>query len=151
MIIYEIETKYRVAGKVECKALDKPERVVEYMAGAFDENPYQESFWVIGLNCKLKPMFRKMVFLGALNQTLADSKEIFRTLFSQPGVAWFLIVHNHPSGDPTPSDADYRTTRKINEGAAILDLPLVDHIIIGDKTEDPNGLGYYSFKETGLL
>ena len=55
-----------------------------------------------------------------------------------------LLVHNHPSGDPTPSRADVEVTNRIKEAADILNIPLVDHIIIGDNT-------YVSLKEIGYL
>jgi DNA repair protein RadC len=59
------------------------------------------------------------------------------------------VVHNHPSGDPAPSDADLRLTRKIAEAARLLQITLLDHVIVGSPS---NGQpGYFSFKEAGII
>jgi len=60
-------------------------------------------------------------------------------------------VHNHPSGDPAPSSADIQVTRRLREAAAAVDIELADHLILGAKSSDPAGRGYYSFREAGLL
>ncbi len=60
-------------------------------------------------------------------------------------------LHNHPSGDPSPSAADIQLTRQLREAAAAVDIPLLDHVIIGRRGADPLGRGYYSFREAGLL
>jgi DNA repair protein RadC len=59
--------------------------------------------------------------------------------------------HNHPSVDPSPSAADIQLTRQLREAAAPVDIPLLDHVIIGRRGADPLGRGYYSFREAGLL
>jgi DNA repair protein RadC len=58
--------------------------------------------------------------------------------------AGIILLHNHPSGDPTPSESDQKATRKIQEAGRLLDIPLLDHIVIGDKK-------YVSFHEKGYL
>jgi len=62
-----------------------------------------------------------------------------------------IIIHNHPSGDPSPSSADIRVTRQIKEAGEIIGIALLDHIIIGTPESDPNGKGFYSFQDSGLL
>ena len=62
---------------------------------------------------------------------------------------FFILVHNHPSGDPSPSDADLRLTRRINEVSRILQLSLIDHVIIGSLA--PGRSSYFSFKEGGVI
>jgi DNA repair protein RadC len=61
----------------------------------------------------------------------------------------FILVHNHPSGDPSPSEADMRLTRRILEGSRILQLHLLDHVIIGAPAPGRNS--YFSFKEGGVI
>jgi DNA repair protein RadC len=61
------------------------------------------------------------------------------------------VAHNHPSGDPAPSAADVRITRQLREAAKMLDLSLLDHVIVGNKSADPGGVGFYSFADAGLL
>jgi DNA repair protein RadC len=60
-----------------------------------------------------------------------------------------LVVHNHPSGDVSPSEADTRLTRRIAEAARILQIQLLDHVIVGQPLADRQG--YFSFKEAGTL
>jgi DNA repair protein RadC len=59
------------------------------------------------------------------------------------------VAHNHPSGDPSPSEADIRLTRRLSEAARILQIQLVDHVIVGSAT--PARLPYFSFKEGGVI
>ena len=59
--------------------------------------------------------------------------------------------HNHPSGDPAPSSADVQVTRQLREAARALDIELLDHVILGQPAADPRGLGWYSFRQAGLL
>ena len=80
---------------------------------------------------------------GAVNYAYVSPREIFRYAFDY-GAVIFILLHNHPSGDPKPSDDDILITRRIEKGAQILELALVDHIIIGDNK-------YYSFKENELI
>jgi DNA repair protein RadC len=62
-----------------------------------------------------------------------------------PGATALLVVHNHPSGDPTPSPDDARLTLRLAQAADILDMPLLDHLIVGD------GGRYFSFRQAGAL
>lgn len=80
---------------------------------------------------------------GSVNFAYVSPREIFRHAFDYEAVL-LVILHNHPSGDPFPSEDDRQITYRIEKGARILELQLVDHIIIGDKT-------YYSFKENGQI
>ena len=59
--------------------------------------------------------------------------------------------NNHPSGDPSPSAADIQLTRQLREAAAAVDIPLLDHVIIGRRGADPLGRGYYGFRKAGVL
>lgn len=80
---------------------------------------------------------------GSVNYAYVSPRDIFRYAFDYEAVM-IILLHNHPSGDPTPSEDDIRVTKRIEKGAGILELQLVDHIIIGDNK-------YYSFKENELL
>ena len=84
-----------------------------------------------------------VVSKGSVNYAFASPREIFRYAFDYEAVM-IILLHNHPSGDPMPSEDDIRITKRIEKGAGILELKLVDHIIIGDNT-------YFSFKENELL
>jgi DNA repair protein RadC len=79
-----------------------------------------------------------------VNESLAVPREIFRPAIIHSAFAFaFALVHNHPSGEPTPSKADLRLTRRIAAAAEILQINFVDHVIVGQ--------GYFSFQEAGVL
>lgn len=134
---------------MDAKALDAPERVVEYLKGCFDDYPEQETFWMIGLNRKNKPKFRSLVSLGTLSGTIIHPREVFKPAIVGSCSA-VIIAHNHPSGDPAPSSADIRVTRTLKSAAVILDIDLLDHVIVGDTGASGNP-AYYSFADNGLL
>ena len=62
-----------------------------------------------------------------------------------------VILHNHPSGDPSPSAQDVQMTKQLREAARIIDIDLVDHLIVGTDEDDPLKVGHYSFREAGIL
>ena len=84
-----------------------------------------------------------LISKGAVNYAYVSPRDIFRHAFDYEAVM-FILLHNHPSGDPTASEDDIRITKRIEKGAQILELELVDHIIIGDNK-------YFSFKENELI
>lgn len=109
-----------------------------------------EKFWVLCLNRKNRLLKRIEVTSGTAASTLVHPREVFRAAIREGAVA-VVCVHNHPSGDPTPSAADVQVTRQLREAAKIVDIDLLDHVIIGRATADPAGAGYYSFRVAGLL
>jgi DNA repair protein RadC len=108
----------------------------------------RESLRVILVDTKLKLMRVEEVSLGSLSESLAHPREIFRPaiLYSAYGI---LVVHNHPSGDPTPSEADRQLTTRLKDAAKLLSLQLVDHIILGNR--DGGRLPWFSFRAAGML
>ena len=84
-----------------------------------------------------------VVTTGTINSTLISPREIFVKAMKE-GAANIIILHNHPSGDSTPSRQDMIITNKIKEVSDLVEIPLLDHIIIGDNQ-------YTSFKQKGLL
>lgn len=105
----------------------------------------KEHFWVIGLNSRNAIQYAELVSLGILNTSLVSPRETFRFAIMK-GVASIILCHNHPSGDPDPSDNDLKITRKLVESGKILGIEVIDHIIIGNKNP-----GYYSLREKGLI
>jgi DNA repair protein RadC len=120
------------------------------MDGAFAESPMQESFYVVCLNRKNRPLCRTRITLGSATSALVHPREVFRAavLASATGI---VCVHNHPSGDPAPSAADLAVTRQLREAARVMDIELLDHLVIGRKDDDPAGMGYFSFRSAGLI
>jgi DNA repair protein RadC len=109
-----------------------------------------EKFWVLCLNRKNRLIKQVEISSGTATSSLAHPREVFREAV-QHGAAAVVCVHNHPSGDPAPSAADVQVTRQLREAARALDIDLLDHVIVGQVAADPRGLGYYSFRESGLV
>ena len=143
MIIYETKQVYTKVGNIDATNLDCPQKVYDYMDGAFDSNPLQEQVFVILLNRKNVPISREQVTIGTTSSCLLDPSTVFRPAILA-GASCIILSHNHPSGDPSPSSADMRITNKIKEAGKVLDIDVLDHVIIGDET-------CYSFSDKGLI
>ena len=102
-----------------------------------------EQLILILLDAKNRMIYDEVISVGILNATLISTREIFIKALKEEA-AYIMILHNHPSGDPTPSRQDQIITNKIKEVSVLVDIPLLDHIIIGDNR-------YISFKQKGLL
>lgn len=106
-------------------------------------NLKKEEIHVILLNTKQEILKTSKVFTGSLNKSLIHPREIYKVALEE-SAAKIILVHNHPSGDPTPSQADFKITERISIAGEILDIELLDHIIIGDND-------HYSFRENDQL
>ncbi len=109
-----------------------------------------EKLWVLCLNRKNRLIKCVEVTSGTATGSLVHPREVFRSAIREAATT-VICVHNHPSGDPAPSSADIQVTRRLREAAAAVDIELTDHLILGAKTGDPSGRGFYSFREAGLL
>jgi DNA repair protein RadC len=150
MRVYEASIAYKVVANIGFRKVDSAERAVEYLRGAFDEYPLQESFWVIFLNRRNAAMGRQMISLGTLTCTLVHPREVLRAAIVASAAA-IICGHNHPSGDPAPSAADIQLTRQLREACVTVDIPLLDHVVVGERDGDPMAKGYFSFREAGLV
>jgi DNA repair protein RadC len=108
----------------------------------------RESLRVVLLNTKQHLIKVCTVSQGSVNEALGHPREIFKPVITHSAYS-FIMVHNHPYGDPSPSEADLRLTRRILEASRILQLQLVDHVIIGMPA--PGRSSYFSFKEGGVI
>ena len=106
-------------------------------------NKKQEYFYTVYVDTKGRYIDKKCLFVGTINNSIVHPREIFKEayLLSANGI---ICIHNHPSGDPTPSKEDVMITRKIKEIAMIHGIRLVDHLIVGVNS-------YYSFYEDNKL
>jgi DNA repair protein RadC len=150
MRIYDAKIQYHLVQEGPQEVVNSAEKIVAYMAGAFDEAPVCEMFYVISLDRRNRPLGRSRITLGTATAALAHPREVFRVAILANACA-IVCVHNHPSGDPSPSASDIQLTRQLREAAVTLDIPLLDHVVIGNKDDDASGRGYYSFREAGLL
>jgi len=95
------------------------------------------------LNSKLHLLKEEIISMGGLNTNAVEASDVFRTAIAEAAVA-VILVHNHPSGDPEPSQKDIIVTRKLMKMGKLLGIEVLDHIIIGDGC-------YTSLKESGML
>ena len=109
-----------------------------------------EKFWVLCLNRKNRLIKRVEITSGTATAALAHPREVFRDAIREAASA-VACVHNHPSGDPSPSPADEKITRQLSAAARIVDIEFIDHVIVGRVGADPLGRGYFSFRATGIL
>lgn len=103
----------------------------------------KEIFITLLLDTKLKLLREVKVSEGILNQALIHPREVFKEAIKESAYA-LILVHNHPSGDPSPSEQDIDITQKLKKASEILEIPILDHVIIGE------GL-YFSMKERGII
>ena len=127
--------------------MNTPAQIFELL-GAEMRQLGQESLRVVLLDSKLRLLRVEQVSLGSLNECLAHPREILRPAVLHNAFA-FILVHNHPSGDPSPSDADRRVTIRIAEAAKMLQVTFFDHVIVGSPAE--NRAPYFSFREAGVI
>lgn len=109
----------------------------------------QEAFHVLSLNSKNGLINRHMITLGIADASLVHPREVMRTAILD-GAGALILVHNHPSGDPTPSAEDIRITRQLIEAGRIVDIKVMDHIIIGRTGPASSGRAFCSLREEGL-
>jgi len=129
--------------------LNRPELIAEHLA-PIAKGLEVEKFWVLCLNRKNRLKKLVEVTSGTATGSLVHPREAFRAAI-QHGATAVVCAHNHPSGDPAPSSADIQVTRRLREAAVAIDIELIDHVVVGEKTADPANRGFYSFREAGLL
>ena len=103
----------------------------------------KEAFVGAFFDAKCKFLGDSVIATGSVSQAFVSPMELFRKALMRSAVM-IVILHNHPSGDPAPSEEDIRLTRRVEKGAQLLGLTLADHIVIGDNR-------YYSFRENHML
>ena len=103
----------------------------------------QEIVKAVFLNVRNAIVYEKTVSMGSISHSVLSPREVFLPAYEK-GAGKVIILHNHPSGDPFPSEADLKLTDKMRACGDLLEIPLADHIIIGDRV-------YYSFRDAGIL
>jgi DNA repair protein RadC len=103
----------------------------------------QEHFVCLYLNTKNQVLHKKTIFIGSLNASIVHPREVFKEAFRR-SAASIICIHNHPSGDPTPSREDIEVTKRLVECGRIIGIDILDHLIIGEKK-------FISLKEKGYL
>lgn len=121
--------------------LNTPDKVFEFYKTKVDR--FQEQFYTIYLDANKKVIEEKLLFLGTVNYSLVHPRDIFKEayLLNATGI---ICVHNHPSGDVSPSKEDISLTNRLREVGKLMGILVIDHIIIGEEM-------YYSFLENGKI
>jgi len=128
--------------------LDTPENVVRVMRG---QNLLREveQFQVLLLNTRKRLIKEEKISDGTLDTVLVHPREVFKAAIAANASA-IVLVHNHPSGDPTPSEADIKVTRDLIRAGQVLKIEVLDHVIIGRATQD-RVKDYASLRELGYF
>jgi len=103
----------------------------------------QEHFIAVYLDSKHCIIREKMLFLGSLDMSLVHPREVFKEALHM-SASCIVVIHNHPSGDPSPSKADIEITKILADTGKIMQIPILDHVIIGKQS-------FFSFREGGFL
>lgn len=144
----ELQTVFEIAKRINSEQfkegvfLKSPESIFLYTKDQL-EMKTQEHLLGLYLNTKGELIKKEVLFIGSLNTSLIHPREVFKFAV-QYSAATLILIHNHPSGDPTPSSNDIDVTKRMVRNGEMMDIPVMDHVIIGrDK--------YYSFKEHGII
>ena len=143
-MIAEVEISYshKIKPSLQAKACSSSD-VYKHVLPLWKNIDYYESFAVLLLSRANKILGLHWISTGGISGTTVDSRRIFQAALKSCS-SGIILLHNHPSGQLNPSDADLQLTRKIKEGGSFLDIPVLDHMIITSE-------GYYSMADEGAL
>jgi DNA repair protein RadC len=132
----------------ESPTLDTPDRIADYLRErnrAFEV----ENFQVVVLNTRHRLIRVDSISQGTLDTILVHPREVFKPAIAANAAA-IVLVHNHPSGDPTPSEADIKVTRDLIRAGQLLKIEVLDHVILGRATQD-RPKDFTSLRELGYF
>jgi DNA repair protein RadC len=139
---FELATRLTQESRRPVPRIREPADVSRLMGPRLRDLPVEE-FHLLALDSQSQVLRDVLITRGLLNSSLVHPREVFRAAIAE-AAAGIIVVHNHPSGDPTPSAEDRAVTRQLAEAGRLLDLPVYDHVIVaGDR--------FVSFASTGLL
>lgn len=144
-IVASLRLGKRIAQKVmerEIIKIEKSEDIYNYLKNEL-ANKKNEYFYAILLNTKNVIISKEVISIGTLDVSLVHPREAFKPAIKKSAKS-IIFAHNHPSGDYSPSNDDFKTTKRLVKAGDILDIEVLDHIIIGKD-------GYYSFKKENFL
>lgn len=130
----------------DAPVLDTPERVAEFLREEV-RTLEVETFYALLVNTRRRLVSAERLSQGTLDTLLVHPREVFRRAISANAAA-IILVHNHPSGDPSPSEGDIRVTRELIRGGHLLKIEVLDHVILGRRTAE-RVRDYASLRELG--
>lgn len=140
--IAELAERIAKTSRLKGVTLREPASIAAYYMESL-RHETKEKLLLAMFDAKSSLLGDKVISVGTVTNSLVSPREIFLEALEYQAVH-IVLLHNHPSGDPTPSEADKRVTERVTESGRILGIALADHIIIGDNS-------YISFREKGLL
>ena len=138
----ELGRRRRTADVLEKDNVGGSKDAFQILQLKLEDLPHEE-FWIVLLNRANKVIDTKLVSRGGVSSTVVDSKVIFNFALESLASA-IILAHNHPSGNLKPSNSDIRLTKKIVAAGKIMEVPVLDHIIVGDNE-------YFSFADEGMI
>jgi len=141
-LVRDIDVRARLAGLREAPLIGSPEELSDYLASALAHETVEE-FHALFLDTQNRLIRDERLGRGTVDHTPLYPREIAKRALELGAVA-VILVHNHPSGDPTPSTEDLASTRRVVEALAAVDIAVFDHVVVGRG-------GQTSFRERGLL
>ena len=122
--------------------IEAPHNIFTLMQPLIGDLPHEE-FWVLYMNSANRVVHKVSLFKGGIDETIVDIRLLFKIALEWCAVQ-IILVHNHPSGNTTPSRQDFELTEKVGKAGKTLDVKLTDHVIITEKD-------YYSFMDSGVI
>ncbi len=120
-----------------------PEVAYALLKDRFRHGEAREHFVIVLLSARQGVIGVETVSIGSLNASIVHPREVFRPAITQAAAA-VILAHNHPSGNPDPSDDDLALTRRLAQVGELVGIPVIDHLVIA-------GDGFLSFKQSGYL
>ncbi len=140
--MFELARRLETFTEEERPRISSPEAAYRFLHPKLRELK-KESFIALHLDTKNRLLREETVSVGSLNANIVHPREVFKTAIQESAAA-IIVAHNHPSGDPTPSQSDIDITRKLVETGRVVGIELYDHIIVGDGR-------FLSLKEQNLI
>jgi len=147
--VMEVARRVLAQGQAERPLLREGREIYTFMQAQTLGLPTEHA-WVVCLDLKHRLLATEQLSEGGISAAIVDVRRLMRSVLQHQATT-FCLVHNHPSGDPTPSSADIKLSTRIQEAAQLLDLRMLDHVIMGTQEADRQGQGYFSFHEAGLI
>ncbi len=136
------------------KVLDNPQYIRDYLREQIPHSPIfspdVENFMVVYLNTRRRPIGWSVLTNGTIDTLLVDPKNVFKAAIVANAAA-IVLAHNHPSGDPTPSEADIKVTRDLVNGGKLLKIEVLDHIVLGQSGINGSEKDFVSLRELGYF
>jgi len=129
--VLEMARRHFESGLKKGEAFHTPETVAQFLHHSFPNHNARERFGVLLLNQKHQLIRFDILFEGTLNQASVHPREVVKQALLHNAAA-VIVAHNHPSGDPAPSQADIKLTQQLQSALELMEMTLLDHIILGD-------------------